>query len=236
MKKILIARDLHGLLEQNETFLNRTDLRVFVAATNDEALKIHRVERVNLIITQLEMPGMASEQFCSMIRGDEKLRAVSMIMVCADTPEAIDRSAQCRANAVLLHPAHPFVLMVKAQQLLDIAARETLRVLLSASVDGRVDNEPFVCRVRNISATGMMIECDTPLAEGARLSCMFYLPNAKKVEVSGKIIRSLEQSPGHEDYQYGLMFTNISAEAKRLLTDYIEHASGTSYPGGPLFG
>ncbi len=236
MIKILIARDLHSLLQPNETFLNRTDLRVFVAATNDEALKIHRVERVNLIITQLDMPGMACEQFCSLIREDEDLRAVSMIMVCADTPEAIDRSAQCRANAVLLHPVHPFVLMIKAQQLLDIAAREMLRVLLSASVDGRVDDEPFYGRVRNISATGMLIECDTSLAEGARLYCKFYLPNAKKIEVSVKIIRSLEQSPGHEVRQYGLMFTDITAEAKRLLADYVEHAQRTSYPGGPLFG
>ncbi len=233
MKKILIARDLHVLLEQNENFLKRTNLRVFVAATNDEALRIHRAERVNLIITQLDMPGMASEQFCSLIRGDEDLRAVSMIMVCEDTPEAIDRSAKCKANAVLLHPVHPFVLLVKAQQLLDIAAREMLRVLLSASVDGRIDNEPFVCRVRNISATGMLIESDTPLSEGARLSCVFYLPNAKKIEVSGKIIRSLEQAPGHGDLQYGLMFTDITAEARRLLADYIEHTSHTSSPGRP---
>jgi DNA-binding response OmpR family regulator len=233
MKKILIARDLHVLLKQNDTFLKRTDLAVFVAATNDEALNIHRLERVNLIIAQLDMPGMASEQFCSMIREDEDLRAVSMIMVCADTPEAIERSVQCRANVVLQYPVHPFVLMVKAQQLLDIAAREMLRVLLSASVDGRIEDEPFLCRVRNISATGMLIECDTPLAEGARLSCMFYLPNARKIEVSGRIMRSLEQSPGHEVRQYGLMFTDITNEAKRLLADYVEKSSRTSYPSGP---
>jgi len=233
MKKILIARDLHVLLEQNDTFLKRTDLRVFVAATNDEALKIHRVERVNLIIAQLDMPGMASEQFCSTIRADEDLRAVSMIMVCADTPAAIERSAQCRANVVLQYPVHPFVLMVKAQQLLDIASRGMLRVLLSASVEGRVDDEPFLCRVRNISVTGMLIECDSPLAEGARLYCMFYLPNAKKIEVSGKIIRSVKQSPGHDDHQYGLMFTDITAETKRLLTDYVEHASLKSQQGEP---
>jgi CheY-like chemotaxis protein len=225
MKKILVTRDLHALLEQNETFLKRSDIRVFIAATNDEALSIHRRERVNLIITQLDMPGMASEQFCSMIRKDEALSAVSVVMVCADTSEAIGRSAQCRVNAVLLYPVHPFVLMVKAQQLLDIAARKTLRVLLSASVEGRVDDEPFVCRVRNISTTGMQIECDTLLDEGARLYCIFYLPNAMKIEVSGKIIRSLEQTPGHKDHQYGLMFTEITAETKRLLTDYVEHAS-----------
>ena len=233
MKKILIARDLHALLEQNESFLKRTDLEVFVAATNDEALKIHRVERVNLIITKLDLPGMASEQFCSMIREDEDLRAVSMIMVCADTPEAIDRSTQCRANVVLLHPVHPFVLMVKAQQLLDVAAREVLSVLLRASVDGRVDDEPFFCRVKNISATGMLIECDTPLAEGALLYGMFYLPNVKKIEVSGRIIRSLEQSPGYEVHQYGLRFTDVTTEAKRLLADYVEHSARTSYPAGP---
>lgn len=225
MKKILIARDLHGLLEQNETFVKRADLKVFVASTNDEALKIHRVERVNLIITQLDMPGMAGEQFCSMIRGDEDLRAVSMIMACRDTPEAINRSAQCRANVVLLHPVHPFVLMVKAQQLLDIAAREMLRVLLSASVDGRVDDEPFYGRVRNISATGMLIETDNRISEGARLSCQFYLPNAKKIQTSGKIIRIIEQTPGDEDYQYGLMFTDVTPETRQLLVDYIKDAS-----------
>ncbi len=233
MKKIVIARDLNALLEQNETFLKWTDLEVFVAATNDEALNIHRIERANLIITQLDMPGMAGEQFCSVIRQDADLRAVSVIMVCADTPEAIERSARCGANVVLLHPVHPFVLMVKAQQLLDIAAREMLHVLLSADVDGRVEDEPFLCRVRNISSTGMLIECDTPLVEGARLSCMFYLPNARKIEVSGRIMRSLEQFPGHEVCQYGLMFTDITAEAKRLLADYIEKTSRTSYPSGP---
>jgi len=179
------------------------------------------------------MPGMASEQFCSMIREDEDLRAVSMIMVCAGTPAAIERSAQCRANVVLQYPVHPFVLMVKAQQLLDIASRGMLRVLLSASVEGRVDDEPFLCRVRNISVTGMLIECDSPLAEGARLYCMFYLPNAKKIEVSGKIIRSVKQSPGHDDHQYGLMFTDITAETKRLLTDYVEQASLKSQQGEP---
>jgi len=222
MKKILITHDLHALLEQNDTFLKRADIKVFIAATNDEALNIHRLERVNLIITQLDMPGMASEQFCSMIRKDEILSSVSVIMVCADTPEAIYRTAQCRANAVLQYPVHPFVLMVKAQQLLDIAARKTLRVLLSATVEGRIEEEPFVCRVRNISTTGMLIECDTPLDEGARLYCVFYLPNAIKIEVSGKIIRSLEQSPGHKDHQFGLLFTDITAETKRLLTAYVD--------------
>ena len=222
MKKVLIAKDLRVLLEQDNTFLNRADFTVFTAATNEEALKIHRKERVNLIITHLDMSGMASEQFCTLIREDEMLRAVSMIMICANTPAAIEHSARCRVNAVLLEPVHPLLLMVKAQQLLDIAARETLRVLLNASVDGHSRHNAFFCRSRNISATGMLIETNKQLTEGERLSCLFYLPNAQRIEASGKIIRSTEQTPGTKDNCYGLMFTDIMPEAKQLLLDFVK--------------
>lgn len=232
MKKVLIAQDIHALLEPNYAFLNRTDIKVFTAATNDKALKIHLKERVNLIITQLDMPGMPSEQFCSLIREDANLRSTSMIMVCENTPAAIEQSKQCRANAVLPRPVHPIVLMEKAQQLLDIAARETLRVLLSARVESHIGDEAFFCRSRDISATGMLIETDKPLVEGTLLCCLFYLPNAKKIQASGKIIRTIEPAPGDEDYQYGLMFTDIFPEAKQLLIDFIENMSLKSRRGG----
>lgn len=225
MKKILIAHDIHESLEQQNTFLDRTDFRVIIAKTNDEAFKIHQAELVDLIITRLDIPGMAGEHFCSLIRDDTRLRAASMIIVCANTPEAIEQAGRCRANAVLLEPVHPVVLMVKAQQLLEIAGRETLRVLLSANVDSLSDDEPFFCRTVNVSATGMLIETNKQLAEGARLTCSFYLPNAKKIQVSGKIVRGAVAVPGDEDHQFGLMFTDITPEAKQLLVDYIVKTS-----------
>ena len=230
MKKVLIAKDIHALLVKDKSFFDRTDLTVFVAATNDEALKIHRAKRVDLIITQLDMPGMASEEFCSLIREDADLRVVSMIMVCENTPAAIERGERCRANAVLLQPIHPLVVMIKAQQLLEIAARETIRVLLRVHADSQARDESFYCRTRNISATGMLIETETTLVHGSLLSCFFYLPNAKKIQVSGKIIRTIEQAPGDEDHQYGVMFTDISPEIRKLLYEYVEYASHQSHP------
>jgi DNA-binding response OmpR family regulator len=137
MKKALIAHELHALLEQDRSFLDRTDIQVFVVATNDEVLKIHRAERVDLIIAKLDLPGMASEKLYHLIREDAALRTVSTILCCANTPEAIKKSSQCRVNAVLLEPLHSVLLMAKAQQLLDIAAREMIRVLLGVIIDGR---------------------------------------------------------------------------------------------------
>ncbi len=233
MKKVLIAHELHALLEQDRSFLDRTDLRVFVAATNDEALNIHRAERVDLIISKLDLPGMASEKLYGLIREDAALRTVSTILCCANTPEAIKKSSQCRVNAVLLEPLHSVLLMAKAQQLLDIAAREMIRVLLGVIIDGRFGDEAFYCRTKNISATGMMIETRKRLVEGARLTCQFYLPDATRIQASGKIVRIIQQTSGDEDHQYGLMFTDIAPEIKQLLADFIESSRHGSKPGGP---
>lgn len=222
MKKAIIAQDIHALLEHDDTFLDRTDVQVFTVATNDEVLKVHRAERADLIMTRLDMPGMASVELFQLIREDPVLRTVSTIMACANTPEAIKESSRCRVNAVLLDPLHPVLLMAKAQQLLDIAARESIRVLLGVTVDGRFGQEAFYCRSKNISASGMMIETPRRLAEGARLSCQFYLPDAKKVEATGKIVRIIQIMPGGQGHQYGLMFTDVAPETKKLLSDFVE--------------
>ncbi len=231
MKKALLAPDIHFLLEQDSTFLDRTDMQVFIAATNDEVLKVHRAERVDLIMTKLDLPGMASEKLFDLIREDPSLRTVSVIMACANTPEAIKESSRCRVNAVMLEPLHPVLLMAKAEQLLDIAARETIRVLLGAIVNGRFGDEAFYCRTKNISATGMMIETRKHLAEGARLSCQFYLPDATSIQAAGKIVRIIQQASEAGEHQYGLMFTDVTPETKLLLTDYVESAKLRSRPG-----
>ena len=232
MKKALITKDLHALLKQDSTFLNRVDILVSVSKSNDETLNIHRMEQVHLIITQLDMPGMASEQLCSLIRENDALRTVSIIMVCANDPEAIARSGRCRANAVLLQPVHPLLLMVKAEQLLDIAGREMLRVLLSASIDSQTGGESFFCRSRNVSATGMLIETNKQLVEGERLSCLFYLPNERKIQATGKIIRAVEYSAGDANRQFGVMFTEITPENRRQLADFVEMTARSSSQSG----
>jgi DNA-binding response OmpR family regulator len=233
MKKVLVAQELHALLQQENSVLNRADFKIFTAASNDELLKVHREEQVNLIITQLDMPGMPTEQFCSVIREEANLRGVSLIMVCANSPAAIEKSSRCRANAVLLRPVQPLLLIVKAQQLLEIASRDTYRVLLSASLEGRSKDERFFCRSRNISATGILIETDRALAEGTQLSLSFFLPDAKQVQASGKIVRTLAQAPGAKDNQYGLMFSEISPEAKRLLMEFVEKKALKARPSAP---
>ena len=226
VKKILIARNLHVLLMQRNSFLNRSDVALFTADSNDEALEAHRTQRMSLIITQLDMPGMNTEQLCALIRGDEKLRMVSLLMVCAGTPAALERSAQCGANVVLPRPVNAALLLAKAQQLVDIASRATYRVLLSATFEGRAKGGTFTCLSNNISGTGLRIETATPLAMGAQITFSLVLSDSLRINAAGKVVRIVGPAPDTNTREYGVAFTEISPDNKEMLLAFINKQSG----------
>jgi CheY-like chemotaxis protein/Tfp pilus assembly protein PilZ len=237
MKKVLIAQGIHKLLQQKNSFLDRADMEVFTAASNDETLEIHREKRVHLIITELDMPGMRSEQLFSLIRKDPELRAVSVLMICPDNPAAIEQSARCSANAALPRPVKPAMLLAKAQQLLDIAWRETYRVLVSvegnAVVQGNPMNTTFFCRSQNISTSGLLIETDKMLAQGDRVLCSFFLPDSIRIQATGEIVRILPQAPGANAKQYGVKFSSLTHEARQALQAFVDKKSQKTRPGAP---
>jgi len=222
MKKILIAQEISAVLLQKNSFLNRTDVTVFTAASNDEALQIHRAQNADLIITHLDMPGMGIERFSSQISADLKSRRILMIMVCANNTGAIEQSSRCGAHAVILRPINPPLLLAKAQQLLDIAWRETYRVLLSAIVEGKAGNDTFSCRSEDISPTGMLIETEKTLTPGSRVICSLMLPDGTKVQATGEVARTLQQASGTGANRYGVRFSTLPPETRRALDGFVD--------------
>lgn len=82
MKKVLLTNDVKKLFTDQSNFLDRSDIAVLTATTNAELLKIHREEKVDLIVTQLETPGIKSEKIFDIIRANEELRKVSIVIIC----------------------------------------------------------------------------------------------------------------------------------------------------------
>lgn len=228
MKKVLIADDVKTLLNKEKSFLARDGVQLFNASTNDDVLRLHRAEKVNLIIMGMDMPGMKCEDVCSLIREDQELRAVSMIILCPDNPAALGRSAKCGANVVMTLPVDAALLMEKAQQLLDIPSRESYRVLLSVKVEGSSKDNAFFCRSENISTTGILIETDKILAKGERVLCAFFLPGSKQLKVSGEILRMIKQAAGSKSSQYGIKFFQLDDEAKSAIETFVERKSQVS--------
>jgi CheY-like chemotaxis protein len=208
MKKILVVDNLFTVTERSAGLMNRAELTLLTASSADEALELHRAEKVDMVIIDLQVSGMSPEAFCAAIRQDEATRGTSILIACRDVTAEIDRALRCKANDYITKPIDVDLLVQKASQLLHISQRKSCRVLLKVSVDGKTTGAPFFCTCQNISATGMLIKTEKVLGKNDHISCSFYLPGSERIVADAVIIRALREPDG--TWQYGIHFSNLS--------------------------
>lgn len=219
MKKILLVNSSRYFFDEGKSLLDRKDFQVFLAPNALVALQIHRQEKMNLIVADLDMPEMGGDVLCSRIRGENESRAVSFILICHDRPAEVQRAQNCGANACLKKPFDARFLLDHVEKLLAVSVRRGYRVLLRAKVKGSQDESTFFCTSQNISVTGMLIEADRVLTAGEQISCSFFLPGSAHIAADGEVAR-LEKMPDGK-HQYGIRFTGISAEHINAIETFI---------------
>jgi len=239
MQKVLIAQDLKPLLMPGESFIDRADIATFTATTNDELLKIHIEENVNLIITKRDLPGAGLESIFDIIRRGKQLKEVLVIMACEDNVALREHCRKCGANAVLSMPVDPALLHEKVRQFLTVEPRQSYRILLNVAVEGKFRNQPFLCHMDNISVTGMRIRTALDLAVGEGLSCSFYLPDGARVGAHGKVVRVISQPAGAKENLYGIRYTDLAADVKKAIRAFIQKElqyklASSGFPGPVL--
>jgi CheY-like chemotaxis protein len=212
MKEVIIADDIYALLSKEQSFLNRSDIRIATAHANGHALELHRDRKANLIITNLDAGDMRGEILCSLVRGDETLRSVSILLVCSGQEEDIARCVKCDANAFISSPVNTAVLLQEAHRLLNIAPRKNCRVPVKIRVDGFSRGRRFTGMIENISSSGMLFWSAGGLLEGDTIQGSFSVSGSRQVTVSGEVVRVLAGRSGDEA-GYGVSFADISTEA-----------------------
>jgi len=226
MKKILLAKDLTDLLLGKNSFLDRTDIKIYTALTSDEMLEIHRTKDIDLIVTRLDMPGIKSEDLFTIIRNSTSLRKVSTIIICKDTLDQRERCKQCIPNAVFTIPFDPDFLRLKAQQFLNVAPRKLYRAVLAVAIQGKFKNRPLPFWTENISAGGMLIRSEEPLSTGDGVFFSFFLPDGTHVSGYGEIIRVAQLTTAPDVYLYGIKFTNVDSDVKAAIESAVNRMHG----------
>jgi CheY-like chemotaxis protein len=219
-KKILIAHDIKSLIEKGESFFNRKNITIFTSSSNEEALSIHKEAQVDLIISRFDSPQMDGKTLCSIIRDDVFLRRVSIIMIYPEVKPATEMISQCRANAFLPDPINLSLLSEKAQQLLDIAQRESLRAPVAVKVQGKYQGKPFLCISENISATGMLFQSEKIIHKGDAIACSFFLPNSVHIMTEGEIVRIIRKKTDFDMHHYGMKFLNLQSGHRSEIEKY----------------
>jgi hypothetical protein len=155
---------------------------------------------------------MSGEILCSLVRGDETLRSVSILLVCSGQEEDIARCMKCNANAFVSSPVNAAVLLQEAHRLLNIAPRKNCRVPVKIRVDGFSRGRRFTGMIENISSSGMLFWSAGGLLEGDTIQGSFSVSGSRQVTVSGEVVRVLAGRSGDEA-GYGVSFADISTEA-----------------------
>lgn len=217
MKKILIVSELRSLVEKEKSILNRSDFNIFSAASGREAFDIHKSEKVDLIVADNDLPDITGDDLCSMIRDNEELRKVSIILLFKKTD--IEKNLHCKANAFVAKPLDPPALLEKVSHLLSIAQRKSYRVLLKISVNGKFMDKPFYCTSKDISAAGMLLETEKRLEKGDVLSCSFFLPGSQQIVTDAEVVRVINKLS--ETAHYGVKFLNLPAECTSAIEKFI---------------
>ncbi|HXX54092.1 MAG TPA: response regulator [Thermodesulfovibrionales bacterium] len=222
MKKIIMARDIRVTFEKKKTFLDRSAVRIFAAPSNEKVLALHKSIKADLIIAKLNMPEMSGETLCSLIREDETLRHVSIIIVSSENESDLARCMQCRANAFISSPVDTELLLQEAYRLLNIAPRTCYRIPIRVKFFGKSKQRVFTGYTENLSSSGMLLCTMSHLFEGDPIMCSFSIPGSVQVTVQAEVIRVLGKELGPSGSCYGIKFANLSAGAASAIQEFVE--------------
>lgn len=221
MKKIIIAEDIQAILARENSFLNRSDIKVFTTTSNEEVMALHRNEIANLIITKLDTSKMTGKELSSLIRNDKELCNVSIIMVHTDTESDAKRCLECRANVFIPSPINNMILLKKVHQLLNVAPRKSLRVPLSIEIHVTSIGNPFMAYAENISTSGMLLHSETLLFVGDIITCGFYLPDSIHITTHAEIMRVVGKATEHDTNGYGIRFIDLSTRFNAAIEAFV---------------
>jgi CheY-like chemotaxis protein len=110
MARILVIDDDAGVRGVLKALLERAGHHVLVGQNGEDGLALARAERPELVMLDVEMPGMNGFDVCSRLKADTKLREVPVVIM---TGRALDGvPARARAAGAVDWMAKPFELQI----------------------------------------------------------------------------------------------------------------------------
>ena len=220
-KKVLIVDDTESGLALLRKIVTLARFTTFEANSGRQALKIHRRERVDLIIMDLQMPGMDGEQVTRTIRAERTRRAVSILMFAdGSRPGLRERCLAAGADDFVSKPFKNTDLLARARSLMNVVVRKPTALLAHVKVeDAEPAAKPFVAQIVNVSTSGLLLKANVPLATGRRVRVKFFVPDSTaQISARATVVRRADAAGAA---RWGVRFTALGTAARRIILDYV---------------
>jgi len=116
MKRILIVDDEIDLVKLIRFRLKKAGYEILTAYSGSDGLAIIQQEKPDLVLLDLNLPGMLGSEVCTRVKADAELRHIPIVLLSASAENLKERARQIGANASLVKP-------FEHQTLIEIIAR-----------------------------------------------------------------------------------------------------------------
>jgi DNA-binding response OmpR family regulator len=219
LKKILLDSWVQAIIIKEADILNRAEYKIFTAMSGEEALKLHEVHKMDLIIADLDTPGISGDKLCAIVKKERKMNRTSVILACNDSKSDIERCKSSGADLYIIKPFDAAKLLKQICQVFNVQRRASLRSPMNVPVVGSYSLKTFFCHTVDISSTGLLIETDRILNEGKTISFLLSIPDSRQITVRGKIMRAIIK-PDYT-YRYGVNFDDLNTGARSVIEAFV---------------
>ncbi|MBI4504755.1 MAG: response regulator [Chloroflexi bacterium] len=123
MRKLLIADDDPTLRNLVRTTLESDEYEILEAGTGDEALAVARAERPQLVLLDVQMPGLTGFAVCRELKADPETRDTIVVMLTSRSQEAdLAEGRAAGADEYLTKPFSPLRLLRLVESVLRLSA------------------------------------------------------------------------------------------------------------------
>ncbi|MGC4118027.1 MAG: response regulator transcription factor [Myxococcales bacterium] len=133
--RVLLVEDEANLRSSLSFILDREGFEVASAATGEEGLELARAEPPDLVVLDVNLPGIDGYETCERLRRDPRTAKALVMMVTARSGvDDIVHGFETRADDYVTKPFHPKVLLARIQALLRRRAEAAALVAPAAKI------------------------------------------------------------------------------------------------------
>jgi len=219
MKKVLLASASRIFLKKSSSLLSQRGFQLITLSNGSEALRLHADYQFDLILADLQLEDMSGCTLCSLVRREERVRHIPVVLICHNIEGSIKRIEESGASAMLLKPIEPVQLLETIGSFIDLQMVRSNRVMLNVKVLSRKSDLEFSGLSHDISKTGILLETENQLDVGSRIICRFALPGSCQVEIEGEVMRAMNTWECKN--LYGIKFTALPLPFRREIDNYV---------------
>ncbi|GLI37712.1 response regulator [Geobacter hydrogenophilus] len=222
---VLLVDDERFFLSVQRDFLKGSPIAVLSAPGGEEALRIAREQRPDLIYLDCRMPEMDGVACCTILKGDRELRTIPVLMMVQEGKEKDrERCLAAGCDGIIAKPIDRREFLEAGRRFVPEVERRHQRIRCGSLAVFRRGDASFHGSIEDISFCGVYVgsRCDVKIED--RIQLGFFLPGSDLIETDARVAWV---NQGHRRIKptmpegFGVEFVGIAAEAADQVKRYI---------------